>query len=350
MTLVRCAAMALVACGFVATASGQPSETKQFSVPGHGSLVLGVPKGWRVAERPLEKPASTALRIGPPSGDGFLLQVSVLWLEPGNRAGYNPQAVKARVQKTADDLLSRAVEKEATVTELRGKAALGHQFSLTDRSSTNGPGDYKYVTQGMLVTGELVTVFTLLHRDPAAREKAQVLQMLAEARHSSEAPPPRADALQIRDLAQGYELSVPASRLVMTIPKSAMPRATREPSPNGHPRYFYFVDGLLNVSGWFEPATEFAGIRSFWERETATWRKKGLPPPVETSFARIGKWDAVLYDVASPAGTNSHIRAHWVQAGTWIDVHLSVTTDRPSAENRSRLTELLKTIAVREKG
>jgi hypothetical protein len=241
------------------------------------------------------------------------------------------------------------VEKEATLAELRGNDAYGYHYSLADRAPTSDPDDYKYVTQGTLLSGEMATIFTFLHRDAAPGEKRQVLQMLAGARHSKEAAQPRADALQVQDLEESYELSVPVSRLVMNIPKSGLPRARRPASPNSHPRYFYFVDGLLNVSGWFEPASGFTGIKPFWARETEAWRKRGLPAPVDTAFAKIGQWEAVIYDIASPGGTNSHVRAHWVQAGTWIDIHLSVTSDRSSRETRQRLTELLEAIQVRER-
>jgi hypothetical protein len=343
------AASGLLACAVVSTASAQPAQTRRFSIPAHGSLVVDVPKGWRVAARPIEDPASAALRIGPSSGSGFVVQISALWLDPQKLAAYAPGVLKARVQKAAEDVLPRSVEPAATLVEFRGKGGYGYHYSLTDRSATSAPDDYKYLTQGMVLSGEVLTIFTYLHREPAPGEKQQVLQMLADLRHSKEADPPRADALQVRELEQSYELSVPVSRLVMTIPKSGMPRATRAPSPNNHPRYFYFVDGLLNVSGWFEPANGFRGIRPFWAEETENWRKLGLPAPVDTAFARIGSWDVVIYDHASAAGTNSHLRAHWVQAGTWIDIHLSLTAEAPSAQTRERLAQLLKAIEVREK-
>ena len=67
------------------------------------------------------------------------------------------------------------------------------------------------------------------------------------------------------------------------------------------------------------------------------------------SFAKISDWEAVLYDMALPFGSNSHIRAQWVQAGTWIDLHLSITSDLTIAENRTKLKRVLKSISVRLK-
>ena len=64
-----------------------------------------------------------------------------------------------------------------------------------------------------------------------------------------------------------------------------------------------------------------------------------MPQPREVAFERIGNWDTVFYDMGSPAGTNSHVRAHWVQAETWIDVHISVTTTGTAAANQRIVAE-----------
>ena len=77
---------------------------------------------------------------------------------------------------------------------------------------------------------------------------------------------------------------------------------------------------------------------------------KGLPKPRNALFVKFDHWDAIVFDLDIQGVTNSHIRAHWLQAGTWIDIHLSITTDKSSDDARSQLEALLKTIAVTEKG
>jgi len=56
-----------------------------------------------------------------------------------------------------------------------------------------------------------------------------------------------------------------------------------------------------------------------------------------------------MYDHLFDKGVSSHMRAHWVQAGTWIELHLSTTTRQSSAENRRKLKSLLRAIAVAQK-
>jgi hypothetical protein len=118
------------------------------------------------------------------------------------------------------------------------------------------------------------------------------------------------------------------------------------------PRYFYFEDSKLDliVSGWFESAQGFSGIKKFWEEQTNGWKQMGLPPAQKVSFSKIGNWETINYEMAFSGGTNYHIRAHWVQAGTWIDIHLSLTSDLTSAESQKLLDSLLRTISIKETG
>ena len=184
MDLARCMAVAL-AFATISPASAQSANTRTFDVPGHGGLVLAVPEGWRVTTRSVDNPPSAALRIDPPSGDAFVLQISSVWLDPSKRLGITSDDLKARTQKSAEELLPQAVEKQATLVELHGKEANGYYFSLTDRGLATDAKDYKYATQGTLLVGDLLTVFTFLHRradDPAT---AEALRILRNARQGS---------------------------------------------------------------------------------------------------------------------------------------------------------------------
>ncbi|HMV01369.1 MAG TPA: hypothetical protein PKD04_09820, partial [Rhodocyclaceae bacterium] len=86
-----------------------------------------------------------------------------------------------------------------------------------------------------------------------------------------------------------------------------------------------------------------------WNGDSAAWRQRNLPAPADVSFERRGQWDAVFYHLPLPGGSSAHVRAHWVQSGTWIDVHLSVTGKEPYAINRKAVEALLQSLKVREK-
>lgn len=166
------------------------------------------------------------------------------------------------------------------------------------------------------------------------------------------APAPKEVTLEITEADGNYILTVPVSALVMAIPKGGLESNT---NPAGgaadSPRFFYFEDksNRLLISGWFESDEGFPGIKEFWARETAAYKRGGLPEPRDVTFVQLGNWNAILYDEDIRVGKNSHIRAHWVQVGTWIDVHLSLTADLSQKEIREKLQATLKTIRVTEK-
>ena len=173
------------ALAFSTAVLAQPAP-KRFAIPGHGSLVLNVPADWRAADKATASPPSVSLSLRPASGDSFDLQMTAIWLEPAKRAQMTPELIKDRVQSTSKELLKQAVEKDAPLTELSAKQARGYYFSLTDRESQNTGTDYKHIAEGTVMIGEIVLIFTFLHREPGTPAKDQALQIVREATYTTE--------------------------------------------------------------------------------------------------------------------------------------------------------------------
>lgn len=327
---------------------GWPAAAEQYSVPGVGALQLDMPKSWRVQQQ--AGPASIYLQIRPEGGE-LDLQFTSMWLPADKLAQFTPASIKSRVEDMAKDVLPNAVEAEAELVELKGKELAGYYFRLTDRSPK--PGELKHLTRGMLAGPKGVAVFTILHAEASMPERQQALAMLegaTQSRDESTRVPLAQDSIRVLGHRDRYDVWVPASRIYMALPRMKLaPKKSAFGGSTDNPRYFFFEDEGFNVSGWFEPAGKFAGMRKFWTGETRAWSERGLPAPTNVVFKKIGGWDAVLYDNASPAGTSSHIRAHWVQSGTWIDLHLSLASSHSSNELRAALERFLKAVSVLER-
>ena len=71
-------------------------------------------------------------------------------------------------------------------------------------------------------------------------------------------------SIHVAEAGQAIELTVPASKLVITLRKDGF-QLVQSPSASGamaNPRYFQFHDATRGVrlSGWFEPAGRFDGV------------------------------------------------------------------------------------------
>lgn len=234
-------AAGLATC-LMSTASAQ-AQPQRYAVPGHGSLALEVPKEWRVTSQSASDPASVNVRIRPASGDAFYVQITTIWLDPA-KGRKTPEQLKAEVRNGTDKLLKQAVEKEARIDELRGAQVLGYHYSLTDRAPK--PGEYKYMTQGMLLSGELLTIFTILYHDAAGDGRSRVLQMFAGASHSSAAGSTNAASTP----SAGFSFDMTKQRVRVQVPD--IPQMQMAPHPNAgaqpHALYMGSAPGGYSLS------------------------------------------------------------------------------------------------------
>lgn len=162
--------------------------------------------------------------------------------------------------------------------------------------------------------------------------------------------------LVVNVAADTIELTVPVSALSLRIPKGNL--ASVDESKTGaqdSPRYFHLNDTGrgLTVSGWFEPAQAFKGHKEFWAGEFAAMKQAGLLPTAPPIGVQVGNWMGLAYEFALPKdageGINTHIRVELIEAGTWIDLHISITARKPLADVRNEALEFLKSIVVNKK-
>lgn len=147
-----------------------------------------------------------------------------------------------------------------------------------------------------------------------------------------------------------YVLSVPVSRLVLRIPQGGLLRQQTPQNDAAHSeRYFIFQDSKrgLVVSGWFERSSSYSDFDKMWADEKTSWKSQGLPMPEHEKHVRFRHWQGIAYDIALPNGSGSaNIRAFWVEAGTWIDLHVSLAAQGGHAALHRKLMAFLKTLKV----
>ena len=92
------------------------------------------------------------------------------------------ESIRKIVERGMNDAQSQAVEKKLAVVAFDGQSGPGYYFSATDKAPK--PGEYKYMTQGMLIVRELAVSFTILTNDGQQQVVQDALTMLKGASHT----------------------------------------------------------------------------------------------------------------------------------------------------------------------
>jgi hypothetical protein len=71
--------------------------------------------------------------------------------------------------------------------------------------------------------------------------------------------------------------------------------------------------------------------------------------PEDVLLDDAGKWKVATYEISLGGARQSNIRAEWVEAGTWIDLHLSRTAKLEQRALRKQLRDCLMSIQVAPK-
>lgn len=154
-----------------------------FALPDHGTLTMVVPDGWKdaVTQPPNRLPPTISLT--PASGTAFEVRVTAFWPMGPSAETTDETTLRARVSAAAKSAESQSVEHPLTIKELSGANGRGYYFSATDRAPN--PGEYKFMMQGMIRTGDIALAFTVLTNDGQDAVLKAVLEML---RTASSAP------------------------------------------------------------------------------------------------------------------------------------------------------------------
>src|SRR5262249_23822284 len=178
-------------------------------------------------------------------------------------------------------------------------------------------------------------------RRPGAQKPMSCLPSLKWESGTGVAPPPPSPGAP-------FTSPAPQSRVIV---KMSDPSLRPDDAAPASTNYFKLTrrDPQLILSGWLEPASSYKGLKEFWQSESRSPAYAGALAPNRVEMLKTGPWEVVAFDVSVPGGTSAHLRAERVQAGTWIDLHLSTTSARPPATLRAELLAVLRQVQVVEK-
>ncbi len=156
---ILCAALFLTA----AFVFPQTTAARRFPIPGHGELLLQVPEKWKDDIRRPPNDLPPTITFSPAAGSPFAVMLTAGGSAKPGEPLMDADTIRKHVEAVAKNAETQSVEKSLTVKELTGPACRGSYFSATDRAPKFG--DYKYMTQGIARTGDVLIAFTVLTND-----------------------------------------------------------------------------------------------------------------------------------------------------------------------------------------
>jgi hypothetical protein len=158
---------------------------RRYALADQGTLDLKVPTTWKEELEQARDQFLAAIVFTPTSGAPFGVVLTPIWSTEKDAPPPDREALQRVVQRAAEEIKSQTVEKTVDVIELQGVSGIGYYFSVTDRSPN--PGQYKYLTQGIIPVGVLTLAFTIYTNDGQQNIMTDVLTMLSAAHLSDKA-------------------------------------------------------------------------------------------------------------------------------------------------------------------
>ncbi len=332
-------------------------HAKEFVWPNQGTLALDEPPGW-VLTGAAAGDVAYVFKGVTKSGAAAVLQLSVINLPADHPI--RAADVESKLHDTVREYINGSVEKKFAPQPIKARQGTGCYVQFTDPNLVGRPpvpDNFKMMRSALIsLDDRAVAVVTMQFDEVNRPETAQMLAIASSLTFhrtgkplSASAPAP--DVLQVKLEANAYQLSVPVSRLMLKIPAAGLAQQNvRLGGSTNNPRYFEFVNSTrgLIISGWFEAAGGFKEIHEFWQGEAKAMSQPGLPPPEDVRFLTAGPWQVVAYrtSLQLPHGSNAHIRAELVESGTWIDLHLSMTSNLTVADAQAEMLRVLQSMQV----
>jgi len=162
-------------------AFAEESEIRSYQLRKNGSIQLLVPNSWHdeVRQPPGNLPPTIIFK--PRTGESFQILLTPMFSLSKSMVMPELPEVKRNVEEAVEDAKRQAVENVILVQTLKSDSVAGYYFSATDKAPR--PGEYKYMTQGMLRIGKLAPTFTVLSNDGVDGVVSDSFAMLKSAVH-----------------------------------------------------------------------------------------------------------------------------------------------------------------------
>jgi len=143
------------------------------------ALAVTLPDGWRLQE----SSESDTLLFGPAQGSDFSAALTT-YPEYNKPAAYDAEVLHTFSEQQVESFANQLQEKDLPLKEFKSGTAHGFFFEGTDANPNLPPGEFRYMTRGVMLVGQAFYIFTILSNEKSGKAQAQGLAMLRGA-HSA---------------------------------------------------------------------------------------------------------------------------------------------------------------------
>lgn len=158
-----------------------PSTPRVLSWSGGRQVVLMLPPAWE-AETERGPKGSLGIRFKPRSGTSFSFVIDAIPLTPAEQTRVSGVGLRRLVENDAERMLPDARENSVRLERVLGNAGQGFVYSITDARPRLPSGEYRYMTAGAYLAGDLLLIPSIMHNDTSGAVRNQMLEVLKSVR------------------------------------------------------------------------------------------------------------------------------------------------------------------------
>ena len=153
--------------------------SSHIALPGGDELWLNIPAAWNEKFDSPQKNMPPGVWLTPRQGASFNVLITPLSGTPMGAAMSDDNRLRAIVTSAARNALAKSVEMTIPVHDLTGPSVHGFYIFATDRAPA--PGEWKYLTQGMINIDGAPFAFTILTNDGQEQIAKAALELIRNA-------------------------------------------------------------------------------------------------------------------------------------------------------------------------
>ena len=329
------------------------SQAATIKLGNDGQIDIDIPATWKstVEQQPKDDKIAYSVDLRP--DNNAKLYCSFLIVAAPEFSGMPRDLLAFMAQQTQD-----SAKKKIPTKPLKIANGYGVYYMETNRKLGQLGQEvrvFKDIGNYFIIYGENIFVTLMLASDDVKGAEFQRMEKAILGMRPILNIPGQTPKIKMTKVKRGMQISSPVSPKQFIITSNSLKdKRERNGGETDNPGYFYFEDTKANIlmSGWLEPANKFrfSSVREMWDSDNAKRPKSARPKAGSEEYQKVGDWDVYLYDISLPPQfkntSNTHMRANYNDGVIWIDLHLSLTQDRPSKALREALIAYLKTLVI----